>query len=66
MFYKFKETNSGFVCVCKEAALVILDLANKYFPCKLGDRMSPMNEYLSEITEGRVIHTSLGPDLSLH
>ena len=43
MLYKYKETNSEFA-ECQEAALVILDLANKYFLWKPGDKMSPVNE----------------------
>ena len=65
MLYKYKETNSEFA-ECKEAALVILDLANKYFLWEPGDQNVASERDLSEIAEGRVIHTSLGPDLSLY
>ena len=39
-----KRPTQNLLKVCIEAALVILDLANKYFLWKPGDKMSPVNE----------------------
>lgn len=42
-FKNSERSTQDFFETCKEADFIFLDLANKYFPWKLGDRMSPMN-----------------------